>query len=357
MPANQESSPTAPGTPVTKARAHTALPEGSTREATSTDCPECGGPLIEDRDTGGTVCDYCGIVLSDHSIDRGGSHYNRHPSDEGHQSPPPVRETLHDRGLSTTIDRDNVDYRGQSLSETKRRQFNRLRKRHRNQIISGSERRLRFAFGEISRMACALGISDTAKETAAALFRQIHDGGYVMGRCIESLTAATVYVGCRTHDHHHELRDVSTVSRTDHESVKSHYRNLIADYDLPIPLDHAGRHLPAIADALPITHETRQVATTLLESVQGTTTSNGLKPRAMAGAAVYAAELVTATKPGYNHLTQDMVAEAADCAPKTIQENYHKLLTHNANKLGVSPEDVQGMQPSPLSRQLTPPDD
>lgn len=356
MPSNPDSALGTTDAPVTKTAAHTSFPPSDNQpDADQSTCPECDGELVSDSDTGGVVCADCNIVLTDHAVDRGASHYSRHPSDNSQQAPPPLTETLHDRGLSTTIDWRNADSSGTALSPEKRRQFNRLRKRNRNQIISSKERRLRFALGEIDRMACSLGLSDTAEKTAATLFRQIHNDGYVDGRCIDTLTAATVYIACRTHNHHQQLADVATVSRTNYDSIASHYKSLINEYDIPVPLDVPKRHLPNVADQLDLSTNTHHIARHLLEALMETPHGSGPKPRALAGAAAYAASLITACRPGYNHLTQSTVAYAADCDPKTIQQNYPKLLITSAERLNINPQTIRDERPATLAKSLSPP--
>ncbi|WP_306298381.1 TFIIB-type zinc ribbon-containing protein, partial [Halobacterium hubeiense] len=81
-------------------------------------CPECGGRLTVDEERGETVCEDCGLVVEEDSIDRGpewrafGSEENDQKSRVG----APTTNLMHDKGLSTNIGWQDKDAYGNTLS-------------------------------------------------------------------------------------------------------------------------------------------------------------------------------------------------------------------------------------------------
>ena len=75
-------------------------------------CPECGSlNLIEDFDQGETICQDCGLVLTQNSMSRGPEWraFTKEERDERGRVGIPTSFAIHDKGLSTVIDRVNRD--------------------------------------------------------------------------------------------------------------------------------------------------------------------------------------------------------------------------------------------------------
>src|SRR5947209_18017209 len=71
-------------------------------------CPECGSVnLIEDFDQGETICQDCGLVLSQNLMSRGQEWraFTKEEKDERGRVGIPTPFSMHDKGLSTYIDR------------------------------------------------------------------------------------------------------------------------------------------------------------------------------------------------------------------------------------------------------------
>jgi transcription initiation factor TFIIB len=94
-------------------------------------CPECGGvEVVRDNEKGELICAKCGLVLSDHRIDTG-PEWRAFTSDERDtrsRTGAPESFTMHDKGLSTTIDWRDRDGKGGAFSAKQRAQIYRLRK-------------------------------------------------------------------------------------------------------------------------------------------------------------------------------------------------------------------------------------
>ena len=134
------------------------------------ECPECGSDrLVKSTDRGELVCDDCGLVVEEEKIDPGPEWraFNHQERQEKSRVGAPTTRTMHDKGLTTTIDWKDKDAYGRSISSKKRSQMHRLRKwQERIRTKDAGERNLQFALSEIDRMASALGVPRSVREVA-----------------------------------------------------------------------------------------------------------------------------------------------------------------------------------------------
>ncbi|SEP30502.1 TFIIB zinc-binding, partial [Halogranum amylolyticum] len=82
-------------------------------------CPECQSTaLVRSPDRGELVCDDCGLVVDDNVVDHGPEWRAFDHSERQSKSRvgAPVTRTMHDKGLTTTIDWKNQDSSGHVLS-------------------------------------------------------------------------------------------------------------------------------------------------------------------------------------------------------------------------------------------------
>jgi len=111
-------------------------------------CPECDSTeIVTDADQE-LVCEDCGLVLDERNIDRGPEWraFNHSERQSKSRVGAPITETMHDKGLTTTIDWKDKDAYGRSLSSEKRSQMHRLRKwQERIRTKDAGERNLQFA--------------------------------------------------------------------------------------------------------------------------------------------------------------------------------------------------------------------
>src|SRR6056297_2930716 len=166
----------------------------------STACPECGGHVITDDEHGETVCGDCGLVITEDSVDRGPEWraFDASERDSKSRVGAPTTQTMHDKGLSTSIDWRNKDAYGNSLGTRQRQKMQRLRKwNERFRTRDSKERNLKQALGEIDRMASALGLPENVRETASVIYRRALDEDLLPGRSIEGVSTACVYAAAR----------------------------------------------------------------------------------------------------------------------------------------------------------------
>src|SRR6056297_189703 len=287
-------------------------------------CPECGGQLATDTEHGETVCVDCGLVVDEGGIDRGPEWraFDAAEKDEKSRVGAPTTKMMHDDGLSTNIGWQDKDAYGQSLSSRQREKMSRLRTwNERFRTRDSKERNLKQALGEIDRMASALGLPDTVRETASVIYRRALDEDLLPGRSIEGVATASLYAAARQAGTPRSLDEIETVSRVDRAEVARTYRYVVRELGLEIQPADPEQYVPRFASELEISDEAEMRARELLRSAKDSGVHSGKSPVGMAAAAVYAAALLT-----NEQVTQSEVGEVASVSEVTIRNRYHELL-------------------------------
>jgi transcription initiation factor TFIIB len=291
-----------------------------------TSCPECDAQVETDPKHGELVCAECGTVVEDQAIDHGPewSAYTASERKDRSRVGRPTSPTMHDRGLSTQIDWQNQDGYGQALNPRQRRKMERLRTwNERCRTRTGRERTLRQAFGEIHRMASALGLPQSVRETTCVIYRRASEADFVVGRSIEGIAAGALYAAARQHGVPRTLDEVTTVARIDQRRISRDYRLIANELDLALEPTDPTAYLPRFVTDCGCSEAVHRQARDLLAAVTGTPYPSGKHPAGLAAAALYASALLT-----NEHLTQGTIAEAADVTRVTIRKRYRELLNH-----------------------------
>jgi transcription initiation factor TFIIB len=289
-------------------------------------CPECDGRLEYDEKHGETACVECGFIVSDDAIDHG-PEWRAHTSDERDQRSrvgAPTTKMLHDEGVSTEIGWRNKDAYGNSLSSQQRRKMDRLRTWHtRSQTSDPQERNLKHALGEIERMASALGLPQSTRETASVIYRRALAENLLRGRSIEGMSSAAVHAAARQAGIPRSVDEIEAVSRVEELRITRAYRYLTRELGIGIAPADPQNYIPRLASDLDLSEEAEQRSRDLLASVIETDESylSGKNPVGLAAAAVYAGSLLVNEK-----VTQKAVGEEADISEVTIRNRYRELL-------------------------------
>ncbi|RDI71047.1 transcription initiation factor IIB [Halopelagius longus] len=288
-------------------------------------CPECASSaLVADEEHGETVCDDCGLVVEEDSVDRGPEWraFDAAERDEKSRVGAPTTNTMHDKGLSTNIGRENRDSKGNSLSSRQRKRMHRLRTwNERFRTRDSKERNLKQALGEIDRMASALGLPENVRETASVIYRRALDDGLLPGRSIEGIATASLYAAARMAHVPRSLDELARVSRVDEREFQGAYRYVVRELALEIEPADPTEYLPRFASELDVPAETERTARELLEDAKEANLHSGKSPVGLAAAALYAAVRLTNV-----HVTQTMIADVSDISEVTIRNRYQELL-------------------------------
>ncbi|MDZ7702694.1 MAG: transcription initiation factor IIB [Halobacteriales archaeon] len=287
-------------------------------------CPECGGNLVHDSEHGETVCSDCGLVVDEDSIDPGPEWraFNAGEKDRKSRVGAPTTTMMHDKGLSTNIGWQDKDAYGKSLSPRQREKMQRLRTwNERFRTRNSKERNLKQALGEIDRMASALGLPETVRETASVIYRRALQEDLLPGRSIEGVSTASLYAAARQAGTPRSLDEIAAVSRVEKMELTRTYRYVVRQLGLEVQPADPVSYLPRFTSELDLSDEAERRARELLEAAKGQGVHSGKSPVGLAAAAIYAAALLTNEK-----VTQSQVSDVTDVSEVTIRNRYKELL-------------------------------
>ncbi len=238
-----------------------------------------------------------------------------------------LHNTIHDKGLTTIIDWNNKDYYGKAISVRTRAQLFRLRKwQRRIRISNATERNLAFALSELDRMASALGLPKSVRETAAVIYRKAIEKNLIRGRSIEGVVAAALYAACRQAGVPRTLDEIAQYSRVDRKEIGRTYRFIARELGLKLMPTSPADYVPRFCAALGLSGEVQRKAIEIIKKAEERELTSGRGPTGVAAAAIYIASILCGER-----RTQREVAEVAGVTEVTIRNRYKEL----AEKLGI----------------------
>jgi transcription initiation factor TFIIB len=289
-----------------------------------TNCPECGSNnLVEDFDLGEVICQSCGLVLSEHAINRGPEWraFTKEERDERGRVGLPTSFSIHDKGLSTVIDRVNRDAYGRQLPLATRLEMLRLRKwQIRTRVHSSADRNLAQAMADLDRLTDKLHIPNPIKERAAIIYRKALESGLVRGRSIAAIAAASLYAACRLSETPRTLKDLAAATRIRKKDVARCYRLLVRELDLRMPVEDPVKCVSKIATKVDISMPTQRRAMNIINEARRIGIVAGKDPMGLAAAALYVACVLEQEKK-----TQKEIAEVANVTEVTVRNRYKGL--------------------------------
>jgi transcription initiation factor TFIIB len=294
-------------------------------DSTSFLCPECSGTqVIQKRRTGERVCAQCGLVVSEKQIDSG-PEWRAFTAEERSaraRAGVPTRYTMHDKGLSTTIDWRNRDSSGKRLSAKKRAEIHRLRKwQIRSRIHSSTERNLIQALTELDRLASQLGLKKSVKDLAAMIYRKALLQKATPRRSIEATVAAVIYTACRLRQIPRSLKEIARQARSDWKKIGRHYRFIARKMNLKMPVPDPVNYVPKLLSKLNLPGSMQKTVLDILEETkQNPNLVTGKDPRGLAAGAIYIASILTE-----NHVTQRAIAKASGVTEVTVRNRYKEI--------------------------------
>ncbi|MEM3507165.1 MAG: transcription initiation factor IIB [Candidatus Bathyarchaeia archaeon] len=287
-------------------------------------CPECGGTkFVEDYEQGEIICQSCGLVLSEHIINRGPEWraFTKEEKEERGRVGIPTSFSIHDKGLSTTINRINRDAYGRKLPLSTRLEMLRLRKwQIRTRVHSSIDRNLAQAMAELDRLTDKLHIPASVKERAAVIYRKALEEGLVRGRSIAAIVAASLYAACRLSETPRTLKDIAGASRIRKKDVSRCYRLLLRELDIKMPIEDPAKLVSKIANRIGASMQIEKKALEIVEEAKKKGIVTGKDPTGLAAAALYVACVLENDK-----RTQKEIAEAANVTEVTVRNRYKGL--------------------------------
>lgn len=253
-----------------------------------------------------------------------------------------MTERVHDKGLSTQIDRRNRDAKGNKLSPERRSQAYRLRKWHkRTKVSKGKDRSLaRVAIPEIDRMSSQLGLPKKVQESAVKIYKEGADKNLLRGRTIEGVASAALYAACRELKIPRTFKEIEGASPVEENEITRYFRTfcqeLGLDYSPVSPVEHVSR----FGSKLDLPGETQSKSIEIIREAEEAeeNLTSGKSPSGTAAAAIYIASNLDGERK-----SQKEVAEAAGVTEVTVRNRYKEL----KEGLGLDLESFGGRRKKP----------
>jgi len=299
--------------------------ENTSPSPTTRRCPECGSNrIMKDYESAEIVCMGCGYVVVAELTNQGPEWraFDAEQRAKRARAGAPATFTIHDKGLSTTIDWHDRDIHGQSLPHGEKAQIYRLRKwQRRIRVSDATERNLAFALSEISKIANSLNLPKHILETASVIYRKAVKERLVRGRSIQGVTAAAIYVACRQCGLARTLEDISHASTVDKKEIARCYRFLLKQLNYFIPPVKTSQYITKFSNQLTMQGNVEEAAHKILFVAKELKLTSGRGPTGIAAAASYIASVLTGERK-----TQREIAEIAQVTEVTIRNRYKELV-------------------------------
>lgn len=277
-------------------------------------CPECGSKsLVTDPKHAEIYCKDCGTVVSEGGIDLGPEWraFDFEQSQKRARTGAPMTFRVHDKGLGTLF-----TWSPSTPGEHKLKKW-----QQRTHIANSTERSSVFALSEMDRMASALKLPNSIKESASLMYRRAMKQKLTRGRSIESITSAILYIICRQCEVPRKLDEIDEVSRVGKKEISRTYRFLLRNLvDYKVPIITAVELVPRFCSSLNLDGKIQSKAIDIIKEAEDKELNNGKGPIGTAAAAIYIAAILC-----NNPQTQKAVADITGVTEVTVRNRYTQM--------------------------------
>lgn len=286
-------------------------------------CPECGSDkLLRDYDAAEIVCLSCGCVVVDKLTDSRPEWraFDNEQKDKRTRVGAPLTYTIHDKGLSTTI-----DLQGKSLKKNSAQELEEAYKlskwQRRMRVSDATERNLAAALSELTKISSALNLPKNVLETASIIYRKAIKKRIVRGRSIQSIAAAAIYLSCRKCGVLRTIDEIADATNLRKKDIGRSYRFMIKELLDFVPPLTISNYAARFSNKLAISGKAEAIAIKILEIAKAMKLTSGRGPTGIAAASTYIASVLLNERK-----TQREVAEVANVTEVTIRNRYKELL-------------------------------
>ncbi len=259
----------------------------------ATYCDQCNSyTVIFDMISSEYVCSSCGCVANDKFFNNesGAAFSAQSGFSDRSRTGMPESLAIHHKGLSTLIGLGDTDARGKALEPAQRLKMQRLRTwNNRSQLNDSISRNLEKALKFLNNFGDKLYLSQAVMESAAYIYRKAAVKKLAKGRSTLGLVGAALYAACRETATPKTISDVAAVCNLSSKDVMSHYKLILKELSLQMPVLHGPDYVTLISNRLNLSERTKREALRVYSEVQLNRISIGKNPRALAGAVIYLA--------------------------------------------------------------------
>jgi transcription initiation factor TFIIB len=290
----------------------------------ATYCNQCNSDtVIFDMVSSEFVCSSCGCVANDKFFNTEHSSGYSTQSEYSDRSRTGMPESLaiHHKGLSTLIGMGDTDARGKALEPAQKMKMQRLRTwNNRSQLNDSISRNLEKALKFLNNFGDKLYLSQAVLESAAYIYRKAAVKKLAKGRSTLGLVGAALYAACRETATPKTISDVAAVCNLSSKDVMSHYKLILRELSLQMPVLHGPDYVTLIANRLNLTEKTKREALKIYSEVQQNRISIGKNPRALAGAVIY-----LASQSCNEFLRQVEICQVADISTVSLRKRCKEI--------------------------------
>ena len=287
-------------------------------------CPDCASiKIIQDGESGETVCKDCGLVIAELNLNTGPEwrSFNLKQQEKRSRVGPPPSFRYHDKGLSTVIGPIYRDAQGRSLPQETRNTMSRQKRWNKRYTADSSEGgNLARALTDITKISNKMHIPYMVQERAALIYRRAKKKGHVRGQGILSMAATSLYIACRLTQTPRTLEEFARHSYLDKRKIARCYRVLLRELKFRVPLPNPQLYVHKIASEMDLGEETQRIAIVILGAAKRFRMTVGKDPMGIAAAALHLACMMN----GENG-NQNMLANAADVTEITLRSRCKEL--------------------------------
>jgi transcription initiation factor TFIIB len=287
-------------------------------------CMECKSELIIfDMVSNELVCSSCGCVASDKYYNNENSSTYSAQSEFHDRSRTGMPESLaiHHKGLSTLIGVGDTDARGKALEPAQKIKIQRLRTwNNRSQLNDSISRNLEKALKFLNNFGDKLYLSQAVVESAAYIYRKAAIKKLAKGRSTLGLVGAALYAACRETATPKTIADIATVCNLSSKDIMSHYKLILRELSLQMPVLHGLDYVTLISNRLNLSEKTKREGLRIYSEVQLNRISIGKNPRALAGAVIY-----LASQSCNEFLRQVEICQVADISTVSLRKRCKEI--------------------------------
>lgn len=311
-------------------------------------CQECNSTLVDDMQSGETICTGCGVVVRSHMIDYGPESASSDQEEKIRLARATGLNTYsqHDLGVTTAIDPSTKDFSGKVIDRRIANQMNNLRNwQKRIRISSPQERRLAAALTIMGTAAEYLGLPKTVLETASILYRNIDSQMNIKGRSVEGIAAAILYMACkqcgvvRSID---EIAHGASPSKSPKTKLASrYYRNMVMEVgQANKPAVTTDKYISKFANMAQVDTKVERMALRLAEATKKATMTDGKSPHGIAAAYLY----IASTLLGHG-MPQREISTVAEVTEVTIRNRCKEIMTNYKITISLQPALAAATRP------------
>ncbi|HJR85781.1 MAG TPA: transcription initiation factor IIB [Nitrososphaeraceae archaeon] len=288
----------------------------------SIQCNQCQSyTLVLDVLSSEYVCSTCGCVSNEKIYNNDLPYFEKGEYKDKSRIGMPESLTVSHKGLSTLIGLNDMDGRGKMLDPVQKETIQRLRTwNNRSQLNDSISRNLDKALKYLNNFGDKLYLSPAVMENAAYIYRKAAIRKLAKGRSTVSLVAASIYAACREISIPKTISDIANVCNIPSKEIMSHYKLILRELSLKIPVIQGIDYVTLISNRLKLTEKTKREALRIYSLVQHSRISIGKNPRAFAGAIIY-----IASQDCNEFLRQVEVCQIADISTVSLRKRCKEI--------------------------------